>query len=62
MASKGIQYSVTIGVENTTIADIQAAAKAVKASDDARVSIGGYYQTDPSTEGKPYSITFSWSE
>lgn len=62
MASKGIQYSVTIGVENTTIADIQAAATAVNAADDARVSIGGYYQSDPNSEGKPYTITFSWAE
>lgn len=62
MADKGIQYSATVGVENTTIADIQAAATAVGASDTARVSIGGYYQTSPEAEGKPYAITFSWSE
>lgn len=63
MASKAvIQKSATIGVEDVTLADIEDAAKAVKAGPNARVTTGGYYQPDPEVEATPYSLTFTWSE
>ena len=57
-----IQKSATIGVSDVTMADIEAAAKTVKAGENARVTTGGYYQPDPEVEALPYSVTFSWTE
>lgn len=57
-----IQKSATIGADDTTIADIQAGQKAVKAPDSARVTTGGYYQPNPEVEGQQYSLTFTWVE
>ena len=57
-----VQHTATVGVQDTTVKDIQAAAKKVGASADARVTTGGYYQPDASAGGPPFSITFAWSE
>ena len=57
-----IQYSATIGVSDTTIADITAAQAAVSAPDTARITTGGYYQPGADAEAKPFSVTFQWTD
>ena len=59
-----VQHTATVGAQDTTISDIQAAAKAVGAPTDARVTTGGYYQPYPNDAAQtaPYSITFTWVE
>ena len=61
MAKTLTQYSATVAVEDTTLEAIQAAAKQVKAGDNARITTGGYFQPEGSEEPSPFSVTFTWS-
>lgn len=59
-----VQKSVTVGVDDNTVAGIAEAAKAVGAPDTARVSTGNYFVPNPDNqeENYPYSVTFIWTE
>ena len=59
---QSVQHSATVGVQDTTLDDITAAAKKVKAASNARITTGGYYQPNVDIEGTPFSITFSWTD
>lgn len=63
-----VTRSATVGVEDLTLASLQAASTKVGASADARVSIGGQVpRNNNSDQTLPdgyfqNSVTFSWSE
>lgn len=58
-----IQKSITVGLDDVTLKDINDAAKAVGAPNDARLATGGAAPKNAEqSEFYTYSATFSWSE
>lgn len=61
--SKTVNRSVSLGMQSSTLADLQEAAALVGAPSNAVVSSNnGMYQNSQNGEYYPYSVTFSWSE